>query len=66
MPVVSYSYEVIKWSLGEIQDLDSITRKQLCMNQMLAKKANVNRIYLPHKEGGRGLMNIEKEHKATM
>ena len=43
-----------------------MTRKQLCMNWMLAKKADVDRIYLPCQEGGRLLMNLEKEYKATM
>ena len=36
------------------------------MNQMLAKKADVDRIYLPSQEGGISLMNLEKEYKATM
>ena len=36
------------------------------MNQMLAKKADVDRIYLPCQEGGRSLMNLENEYKATM
>ena len=36
------------------------------MNQMLAKKADVDRIYLPCQEGGRSLMNLEKEYKATI
>ena len=36
------------------------------MNQMLAKKADVDRIYLPCPEGRRSLMNLEKEYKATM
>ena len=40
--------------------------KQLCMKQMLAMKADVDRIYLPCQEGGRSLMNLEKEYKATM
>ena len=35
------------------------------MNQMLAKKADVERIYLPCQESGRSLMNLEKEYKAT-
>ena len=52
-PVILYSYGVIDWKLDEIQDLDRITSKQLCMNQMLAKKADVDRIYLPCQEGGR-------------
>ena len=64
--VVLYSYGIIDWKLNEIQDLDKMTRKQLCMNQMLAKKADVDMIYLPCQEGGRSLMNLEKEYKATM
>ena len=59
-PVILYSYGVIDWKLDEIQDLDRITRKQLCMNSMLAKKADVVSIYLPCQEGGRSLMNLEK------
>ena len=66
VPVILYSYGVIDWKLNEIQDLDRMTRKQLCMNRMLAMKANVDRIYLPCQEGGRSLMNLEKEYKATM
>ena len=53
VPVILYSYGVIDWELNEIQDLDRMTRKQLCMNQMLAMKADVDRIYFPCQEGGR-------------
>ena len=66
VPVILYSYGVINWKLDEIQDLDRMTRKQLCMSQMLAKKADVDRIYLPCQESGRSLMNLHKEYKATM
>ena len=66
VPVILYSYGVIDWKLDEIQDLDRMTRKQLCLNQMLTKKADVDTIYLPCPEGGRSLMNLEKEYKATM
>ena len=51
VPVVLYSYGIINWKLNEIQDLDRMTRKQLCMNWMLAKKADVDRIYLLCQEG---------------
>ena len=66
VPVILYSYGVTDWKLYEIQDPDRMTRKQLHMNWMLAKKADVDRIYLPCQEGGRSLMNLEKEYKATM
>ena len=36
------------------------------MNRMLAKKEDVHRIYLPCLEGGRSLMNLEIEYKATI
>ena len=65
VPVIVYSYVVIDWKLDEIQNLDRMTRKQLCMNQMLAKKAHIDRIYLPCQEG-RSFINPEKEYKATM
>ena len=66
VPVILYSYGVIDWKLDEMQNLDRMTRKQLCMNQMLANKADIDRIYLSCQEGGRSLMNLEKEYKATM
>ena len=50
VPVIFYSYGAIDWNLEEIQDLDKMTRKHLCMNQMVAKKADVDRIYLPCQE----------------
>ena len=65
-PVVLYSYGVIDWKLDEVQDLNKMTRKQLCMNWMFAKKAEVDRIYIPCQEGGRSLMNLEKEYRKTM
>ena len=44
--VILYSYAVIDSKQDVIQDLERMTRKQLYMNQMLAKKADVDRIYL--------------------
>ena len=51
VPVILYSYGITDWKLDDTQDLHRMTRKQLCMNQMLAKKAGVDRIYLPCQEG---------------
>ena len=47
VPVIVYSCGVIDWKLDEIQNLDIMTRKQPCMNWMLAKKADIDRIYPP-------------------
>ena len=32
VPIILYGYGVIDWKLDEIQDLDKMTGKQLCMN----------------------------------
>ena len=63
VPVIVYSYGIINLKLDEIQDLDRMTRKQLCINWMLAKKADIDRIYLSCLEGGRSLMNLEIKYK---
>ena len=36
----------------------------MCLEDML-KNADVDRIYLSYIEGGRGLMSLEEEYKAT-
>ena len=36
------------------------------MHKIIIIKADVDRIYLPCQEGGRSLINLEKEYKATM
>ena len=66
VPVILYSYGVIDWKLHEMQDPDRMTRKQICMNWMLAMKTDVDRIYLPCQGGGRSLMNLEKEYRTKM
>ena len=58
--VVIHSYGVIDWKLDEMQDLDRMTRKQLFMNRILAKKTYINRIYLPYLKSGWGFINLEK------
>ena len=64
-PVVTYSYRV-QTKQEEIQGLDKMTKKQLCMNRMYAMKGDIERIYLPYEESGKGLMNLEKEKKTLM
>ena len=44
VPVILYGYGAIDWNLEEIQDLEKVTRKHLCMNQMLAKEADIKKI----------------------
>ena len=66
IPVVSYSLNVINWQMKEIRKMDAKTRKLMTMYRMNHPKADVDRIYLPRKEGGRGLMQLEYTYKISV
>ena len=55
LPVVIYNFTIINCSLTEIKKVDTKIRKLLTMHRMHYPKSDVNRLYLPRKEGGRGL-----------
>ena len=58
--VVRYSTGVVDWTMEEMTSMDRRTRKILAMNGCLHTRSNVARLYLPRKEGGRGLIGIEE------
>ena len=66
IPTVQYSFGIIDWKYSEIKKLDSKTRKILTMHGMLHPKSDVDRIYIPRKEGGRGLIEIETAFKVAI
>ncbi|KAL1454593.1 hypothetical protein WDU94_010813 [Cyamophila willieti] len=59
VPSLTYSFGIIKWNETELEELDFMTRRLLCKFRMLHPKACIERLYLPRKEGGRGLTNIK-------
>ena len=58
--VVRYRAGVVDWTLDEMTSMDWRTRKILAMNGCLHTRSKVARLYLPRKEGGRGLIGIEE------
>ena len=58
--VVRYSAGMVDWTMEEMASMDRRTRKILAMNGCLHTRSNVARLYLPRKEGGRGLIGIEE------
>ncbi|XP_073231990.1 uncharacterized protein [Porites lutea] len=54
VPVVQYSFGIIDWKISELKKIDTKTRKLLNMHKMLHPKADVERLYIPRKDGGRG------------
>jgi len=61
-----YSFGAINWRTEEIKKIDRKTRKMLTMYKMHQPKADIDRLYVKRKEGGRGLVQTEAPYKAAI
>jgi hypothetical protein len=59
VPVLRYNFGTANWHQEEIQKLDRKTRKMLTIHGQHHPRADIDRLYVPRKEGGRGLMQVE-------
>ena len=62
---MQYSFGIIDWKISELKKIDTKTRKLLNMQMMLHPKADVERLYIPRKDGGRGLIKVETALKTA-
>ena len=62
--VMRYGAGIINWNKAELQRMDRKTRKTMTLYGMHHPAGNVDRLYLPRKIGGRGLMSIEEAVRA--
>ena len=65
VPLVTYTFNIINWTLQELAKLDTKTRKFLTTYKIHHPKSDVGRLYLPRTEGGRGLIQLELSYKST-
>ena len=63
VPVVQYSFGIIDWKISELKKIKTKTGKLSNIHKMLHPKADVERLYIPRKEGGRGLIEVETAFK---
>ena len=61
VPVLRYSFGIVNWPQEELQKLDRKKRK-LTIHGQHHPKADVDRLYVPRKQIGRGLMQLEAAH----
>ena len=54
-----YSATFVSWRKSELQGIDRKTRKLFTIYGVLHPKSDVDRLYIPRKEGGRGMISIE-------
>ena len=58
VPVIHYIGGIINWTAEDCMVLDRLTRKQMTLFKALHPRADVDRLYVPRKSGGRGLFSI--------
>ena len=56
---ICYSAAFIGWRKRELQAIDIKIRKLFTIYGELHPKSHVHKLYIPKKEGGRGLISIE-------
>ena len=59
VPLVRYSGHFLKWTRDELKWIDQRTKKVMTMYKTLHLRDDVDRLYVPRKEEGRGLASIE-------
>ena len=57
--LLRYSAAFVSWGKSELQAIDRKTRKLFTIYGALHPKSDVDRLYIPRKEGGRGLISLE-------
>jgi len=68
VPVLRYSFDirVINWRIEELKQIDRKTRRMLTMYKMHHPKADIDRLHVKRKEGGRRLVQVEAAYKAEI
>jgi hypothetical protein len=59
VPVLRYNFGIVIWHQEELRKLHQKTRKLLTIHGHHHPKADIDRLYVPRKQGGRGLMQLE-------
>lgn len=66
VPVLLYSFGAIRWTVDELRQIDTKTRKMMHLHRSLHPRSSVPRIYLPRHQGGRGLLSLECLHNRVV
>ena len=64
-PVLTYTYGIVNWTEQDIKSADILVRKMLHMNRMFEIRSDVDRLYIPRNNGGRGLVSLWDSFKTT-
>ena len=62
MPLLMYSFGILKWTQTELDAIDRRVRSLLTAFRMHHPRSSVMRLYIPRKCGGRGFLNAKTLH----
>ena len=54
-----YGAGILNWRVNEVDQMDRKTRKILTINKEFHPKSDIDRLYVPRKKGGRGLISCK-------
>ena len=63
--MVVYSFNIVNWNLSELRKLDAKIRKRFTCHRMHHPKSDVDCLYVPRNQGGRGMIQFEMSCKTT-
>ena len=66
VPVLTPTFGILDWTLQEIKQLDIKTRKMLSMCGSFHVNSDVDCLYIPRSEGGRGLRSIQVSYESQI
>ena len=66
VPVFITSVGIVDWTIDEIREVDCKTRKQLAMTGNFHPNGDVDRLYIPRSQGGRGLKSIVRMYESRI
>ena len=66
VPVLTPTFGILDWTLQEIKQLDIKTRKLLSMCGSFHVNSDVDCLYIPRSEGGRGLRSIQVSYESRI
>ena len=58
--MIRYTAGIVDWTIAELEDLDRKTRKLMTAHRTLHPQSDIDRLYLPRRIGGRGLLQIRQ------
>lgn len=66
LPLLMYTFGVVRWTRAELARLDEATRKIMAKHRCHHPHASVQRIYMSRARGGRGLLGVTAMHDRSV